>query len=387
MFVILFFLAVFAADVSENTLAKTLLQNNDADWQSLTDTAVPLETQADAAIALMHQLEKTVPKRFIAENQTDYQKDTAAAGNLYQTNAAVIHAAPFAGKPNAFRCKVKLQDGSEAEVITPSVPAAWQMDKTMSERCRFTGLLLRKNNKAVFITPAIRWYPNTFLGNLNFDVGSFDKVPVKRVTEIDALDDETKRTAFKLTENDNEPFYGLLQCLAKTLPGTLEREARSNKIPQTDLFNNPAAVRGTPVLLFGTAKRIIETKITDENVRAVLGLEKYYQIYLFTDESQGNPVVVCVSSLPERMTTGDASDFAVNMAVAAVPYKLWIYDTAGGQHYAPLLIGRCPIWNPDLPTEETKKKPNETFGQISVCAFFVLLLVWYFLKWRNRTKR
>ncbi|MDR3232147.1 MAG: hypothetical protein LBT46_00510 [Planctomycetaceae bacterium] len=386
MLIVLFFLAVLDADVLEKTPAKMFLQNNDAAWQSLTDDDVPLETQAEPIVRLMHTLSNTVPKRFILENQTDYKKDTAAAGNLYQAAAAVIHAAPFAGKTNVFRCKVKLQDGSEAEVLTPSVPAAWQMDKTMSERCRFTGLLLRKNKKTVFITPAIRWYPDTFLGNLNFDMSSFDKVPVKRVTEMDALDDETKRTAFKLTENDNEPFYGLLQCLAKTLPGNLEREARSNKIPQTDLFNNPAAVRGTPVLLFGTAKRILETKITDENVRSVFGIEKYYQIYLFTDESQGNPVVVCVTSLPEGMPAGDASDFAVNMAVAAVPYKLWIYDAADGQHYAPLLIGRCPIWNPDLQPAEKEKKPNETFGQISVCAFFILLLVWYFLKWRRRKR-
>jgi hypothetical protein len=36
------------------------------------------------------------------------------------------------------------------------------------------------------------------------------------------------------------------------------------------------------------------------------------------------------------------------------------------------LVGRCPIRNPDLQPAETEKKPNETFGKISICAFILL---------------
>ena len=116
------------------------------------------------------------------------------------------------------------------------------------------------------------------------------------------------------------------------------------------------------------------TPVTDSEVQALFGIDQYYQIYLFTEQSQGNPLVVCVRSLPEGMLAGDAADFAEAVTVAAVPYKLWIYETAAEPHYAPVLVGRSLHWHP---------KPSEksSFVTLSFTLFFVLVLIWFACRW------
>jgi hypothetical protein len=386
MIALLIFFSIFSLFNADFT--KTLLQNNEAAWQTLTDNNVPLETQTQPISELIQKLEKTVPQQFQNENKIAFQQDVVQVGGLYEISGSVVSFQPFADTKNVFRCELTTSGGTLVHVLTSFIPSGWkekkQRNEPLNERSKTLGICIRANPEPVFVSSAMRWFPNTFLGNVGFDVGLFDKVPVHRIAEIDKLDDETKKNTFKLTETDNEPFYSLLSVLSKTLPNALEREGRDNKIPVTDLFNDPQGTRGVPVLLFGTAKQIIVTPV-DEDTAKQFGIEQYYQIYLFADGAQGNPVVVCVSSLPEGMPTGKAADFSVNLAVAAVPYKLWIYDTKDKPNYAPLLIGRCPVWNPETQAAQPPKS-REGFATISVSIFFALLLIWYFLKMRSNRR-
>jgi hypothetical protein len=208
---------------------------------------------------------------------------------------------------------------------------------------------------------------------------------------------EIIQRAFKLTGADREPFYGLLQIVSQIPINRLHQEARQiseqKGTPQNsvaELFNDPAKTRGQPVWLHGIAKQVLPTLVEDEEVKFLFGIKKYYQIYLYTKESQGNPLVVCVVSLPAGMPVGATPDYAEKITVAAIPYKLWIYETSakleGGSgykpNYAPLLIGKTPIWHPQKQPTKTaaNTKIQNTQTTISITLFFLLLLTWMIMR-------
>ena len=231
---------------------------------------------------------------------------------------------------------------------------------------------------------------SAWLGNLGFDVRLFDQVPVSRIIdeELAKHDEDTNRLMFKFTEADYEPFYSLLRAISETPPGWLEEEAKKlharTPFRVTDLFNRPAETRGKPVLLHGFVKRIRLIPVAD--TESLFGIDQYYQMELFTVQSRGNPIVVCVRSLPEGMPVGSSNDFSELVTVAAVPYKLWIYETQKGPHYAPVLVGRSPVWHPKL----TRKHPPELVTVFSTTVFFTLILLWFACRsWsrRNRKRR
>lgn len=287
----------------------------------------------------------------------------------------------------------------------------------------------------LLIAPKVEWYPinsanhansdaptgpdsldfHGFLGSIGFDVGSFDLIPSLRISDVkkkrfDELPpslqllsrNEIIQRAFKFTEADRDPFYGLLRAAKQTSSGRIEQEAR-RELKKEDktfssavrLFNDPAGTRGKPVLLTGTAKRILSTLVEDKEVQKLYGIDKYYQIYLFTKDSQNNPLIVCVTSLPDGMPVGSDDKYAEQITVGAIPYKLWIYESSAKLEgpdgevignkpaYAPLLIGRSVNWHP------TKKHdrplagdllPSGTASSISLGIFVALLALWIGLR-------
>jgi len=345
---------------------QTLLADNESAWQALGDDAVPPEQDLATLAELTHRLARWVPRSFLRDKTTTLEGKITLV-TKYDTRTPL------------YRSKMVLNDGTRTDVFTPSVPLAWKQEVPMQERVTAFGVHVKSyNGIPVFAAPAVQWFPDTWLGNLGFDVGSFDQVPVSRVTELEQHDEETNRRMFKFTEADREPFYGLLRAISETPTGWLEEEAKRHYAETpfgvTDLFNRPHETRGKPILLHGTAKRIVPTPVTDSEARTLFGIDRYYQIYLFTDQSQSNPIVVCVRSLPEGMPTGDAIDFLEQITVAAVPYKLWIYETPTGPHYAPVLVGRSPVWHP-LP--ERHRLPPESVQAFSYTVFFTLILIWF----------
>ena len=362
---------------------KTLLDLNEAAWQSLGDETVPPEQDLATLTDLTEKLAQWVPKSFLQEHVTEALPPNR--GETIRLKGHVVFVKKYAVKAFAAKnqnavycCTMILSGGTTVEIFCSAIPQTWKQDLPIQECAAAWGVYVKSYvTTPVFAAPAIEWYPDTWLGNLGFNVASLDQIPVCRVTKKDQNDDETNRLAFKFTEADQEPFYGLLRAVSATAEGWLEKEAKKQyaETPYavTDLFNRPGETRGKPILLRGTAKRIIQSSVTNSEVHAMFGIDHYYQIYLFTNQSQGNPIVVCVHSLPEGMPVGDAADFSVPMTVAAIPYKLWIYETSQGLHYAPILVGRSPV---GLPVPARHPLP-ETFTTISFAAFFTLALIWY----------
>jgi len=366
---------LFSFVLPDTEFAQTLLGDDESAWQKLGDATRPPEQDLAVFADLTNKLAQWVPRSFLKDNAVHLE------GN-------VTHVTKYNAHTPLYRCKMMLNNGTIAEVFVPSVPKAWKQDAPMQERAAVFGVCVKSyKDTPIFAAPALQWFPDTWLGNLGFDVASFDQVPVSRVTELEHHDEETNRRMFKFTESDWEPFYGLLRAVSATSPGWLEEEAKKfdaeKPVGVADLFNRPSETRGKPVLLRGTAKRVLPTPVTDSEVRSLFGIDHYYQIYLFTEQSQGNPIVVCVGSLPEGMPVGDAADFSEPITVAAVPYKLWIYETLSGQHYAPILVGRSPVWHPK---PAVQRPPPEFITAFSYAVFFTLVLIWFACRyWARRS--
>lgn len=121
------------------------------------------------------------------------------------------------------------------------------------------------------------------------------------------------------------------------------------------LFNDPQDHIGRLFVFDGTARRAIQVEVTSEAVREVFNLDHYYEIDMFTSDSQNYPLVFCVRELPEKFPLG--SSLHVPVRIAGFFFKDWLYrsqrpiedqqkfgsPTGGRAQYAPLLIGRAPV--------------------------------------------
>ena len=427
---------------------KMLLKMDDFSWDTLGDENVSLEQQWESVVEMLAGLIRTVPGSFLANGTTaalpakdDIQsklaKDPAQyRGKAFRLHGHVVHVEevplnPVEQKncriPRAFRCRFQLDDRNQAEILCGFVPSEWKRNEPIRERAEATGIYIKrirgenseKNESEklfdetpsfipLLVAPRIEWYPDTFLGNLDFDVGSFEQVPPLKISDLKKKEldvssslellprNEIIRRAFKFTEADDAPFYGLLKAIKFTPPGRIEQEAWSEMEKQgkkrtsvVELFNHPEKTRGTPVLLHGTAKRVMTTLVENKEIKELYGIDQYYQIYLFTDDSQGNPIVVCTTSLPEGMPTGTSPDYAERISVGAIPYKLWVYETEAKLEdgdgrkpsFAPLLIGRSPKWFPDEKKQgPAALDPNDPKSAFMFGVFVVLILVWLFFR-------
>jgi hypothetical protein len=473
-----FSFAVLGGEQPDNSkinaeFTKTLLQMDDYSWDALGDETVPLEQQYEEVRELLYHLVRVVPPSFLKQGISKPLPDFSVLvndpaqfrGRAFELKGRVVFVREIALNPvekkrfripSIFRCRFCVEERHVADILTAFVPAAWKQNEPINERASVTGIYIKRlrSNESIsdksevtksefteskfteskftesevtgsvftesefvpfLVAPRIQWFPDTFLGNLGFDVGSFDQVPPLRITDLkkkkqfDVVPslrilgrNEIIYRAFKFTVADLEPFYGLLRATSQIPSNQIRREAqrileqkgkRQNSAQNSaqnsviELFNNPEETRGKPVLLQGVAKQVLTTLVEDKEAEILFGIKKYYQIYFYTDDSRGNPLVVCVTSLPDGMPVGSSPDYAERITIAAIPYKLWVYESSekleGGDgykpNYAPLLIGKSPVWHPKKKSEQqptTNNRTQNTKTTISVIIFFSLLLIW-----------
>lgn len=446
---------------------KMLLRMDDLDWGTLGDENIPLEQQRDSVVEMMNQLRRFVPASFLRNGISgtfgwmNAQSDFAERGLSLVDDPVQFRGKAFRlkgyvrrvedvplnpteqkshGIPSVCRCRFVVPGQGCADVLASFVPSEWKRNEPIREPAALTGIFIKRlrfektasESEAVrsddlsfpiraemfplLVTTRIEWFPCTFLGDLGFDVGSFEQVPPLRIADlkkrkIDVAPslsllsrNEIVRRAFKFTEADRDPFYGLLKATAATPPGRIEQEARKilkqenrKETSAVSLFNDPAGTRGKPVLLHGVAKRVQTVLVDDPEVQKLYGIKRYYELYLYTEDSRGLPMVVCVSSLPEGMPVGAASDYNEPVSVGAIPYKLWVYESSaeleGGDgykpSYAPLLVGRAPTWHPrekSVGPPPGGKDSVDMRTTISFSLFFFLLIVWFVFR-RVKTRR
>lgn len=250
-----------------------------------------------------------------------------------------------------YRCRLVLAAQRPLVVYARQVPHAWRQGAQPNEPGGALGAylkLLPGSEGPLLVAQRIAWYPHTPLGKLGMDAG--------------LLDDLTDRRP--LSHAEEEAFFQMLAAVRRAPPGELLRlaDARLRATGETSssvvpLFNRPQTQRGHLVALSGTARRAIKIFVDDAEIVARWGIDHYYEIGLFTGDSQDNPLVICVPELPPGMPPGEDYRYLEPIRVAGFFLKVWAYRSARMEQgkpvaqLAPLVIAQTPVWQPAPPRE------------------------------------
>lgn len=147
-----------------------------------------------------------------------------------------------------------------------------------------------------------------------------------------------------------------------------------------DLFRHPEQYTGHPVRLRGYLRKLVAYP-AGENA---FGLETLYEGWLFTEHSQGNPVVVVTTDLPEPLRSQIGSDLINGVEVTGYFFKLYGYEAGDAVRLAPLVLAPRMQWDP----------PRDGGGPSAVVAASAVALivgivgiVWYWHRQERQLRR
>lgn len=279
-----------------------------------------------------------------------------------------------------YRCEVELADGGPtATVVSMRIPSQLIGRENLDERVGVQGLLVKNAGTAETPHPVIyarrlAWYPQNYLGDLGMDYALFDDV---------------RREAHDLKQ-ERECFYQLLATMQKADFAQLLNQPFANRDPDTKelsvvpLFNDPLSVRGKLVELVGTARRAVAVVVNDADIQERFQIDKYYEVSIYTSDSQQNPLLVNVLSLPPGFPEGENIHATVRAPGTLLTGFYYHRDATPDEQAqglkpkpqkAPLLIGKTlqyvppPVVNDDM--------YEWLFGASVVAAFVALIIgVW-----------
>ena len=300
-----------------------------------------------------------------------------------------------------YRCRLRLQEGQMAAVVAPKVPAAWKTGQPIDEATSGYGVFLKLERSdegqsiPAFAASRLAWYPRTPLGRLGMDVGLLDDVRMPADPGLPPGKGDSARLTLddlRLTGNDRECFYQMLAAVGRSAPGALLREAQQEAAgqggqvsPVVRLFNQPGEQQGKLFVLSGTARRVLRVPVNDPEIVSRFGIDHFFQVYLFTGDSQGNPLVFCLRELPPGMPTGDGARYGEEVTVAGFFLKTWAYrirlpeaDSSRRSPWqlAPLLIGRDAMWRPASPPSRKGTLGLWGAGFVVVLGLGIWILLW-----------
>ena len=237
------------------------------------------------------------------------------------------------------------------------------------------------------------------LAGLN--LGAYLSMPVYPANALNTEKDLAKRRAIarslRWTTDDREPFYETLAAVKRM---KLADDAREPVVDVVPLFNQPELQQGAKVKLTGKARRVNLILVNDADVRAATGLESYCQIFIYTDDSQGWPLVLCVPELPDSLPTGGGAQYRRYVDFTGYFYKTWAYknsakpDEPSGEATeeepnsswtrAPVLIGKITKVYP----EEEKSPPPPVSSSTLITTFAILVVAWIIIRrWSARSQK
>lgn len=191
-----------------------------------------------------------------------------------------------------------------------------------------------------FLATRLSWRPTDApLGRLGADLAAFESVPVWPHDALERTTDRTEREqiakSMRWTTADRRAFYGSLAAYSGTARGSSAAEEKREPANVVSLFNEPEKQQGSRVRLAGWVRRVNMVLVSDPEVKAATGLERYYQLFLFTNESQGWPITLCVPDLPDGLEVGGSSKYRREVEFDGFFYKTWVYKATGGDATLP----------------------------------------------------
>jgi hypothetical protein len=348
-------------------------------------------------------------------------------------------AATALGQSHWFECQMQLEDGNVVNVISQQVPSQWlNLDPLNAPAiCNavFTRRVLDADDKpqAQLAASRFEWFPTqpqpplvnsgmALLGNLGVNLAAWDAVDrrgmlkdtdfaafyetLAAMRKVEA--DELAQLARHNLKNYAAPFRAELSKLSENAIRTTERgamlkkivtEANAGRFSVYPIFKQPDNERGQLVLFDGIVRRAVrvDTSIDSEgNTSDALkrfGIDHYYEVELFTPDSQNLPLVFCVLDLPEGFPTGE--NLREEARLAGFFFKTWVFhnraaistEEPNGENknlqVAPLLIGHAPIQLAPT-TAQTPVMTGKVIGALFALAIVAVWLIAWYLSRRDR---
>lgn len=429
-----------------------ILNIDEPRWNEIDDGENLSGLKREMLLFLFERMETRLPRSFLLEAAKTLEEANLSLeqllsepqkyrGEVFTLRGDAVFAEEYPAIPveqsrynvqKFYRVKVRLFPGVEVFVYARAIPEKWRLSEPIYEPVKATGVYLFRDPIATeneeksaflpaFVSPRVEWYPSdSLLGNIGFDLGLFDKVPTQPVGLLKVSKDVPflrSRIDFQMlrwTDRDIEPFYSLLSATAKTKKGELDQIALDELKPEKrerssviEIFNHPEENQGELLIISGIAKRISPVMIESEEIQKRFGLLRYYEVYLYTPESGENPVIVCVTHLPEGMPIGSDDTFAEEVTVTGFFYKTWAYKidatktrrylveeleqsvkdrSISSWQFAPVLVGRGVIWHPD--TTRNNTPPGGSQAMYAMLVLLILLLgIWFMYRFRRAPEK
>jgi len=197
----------------------------------------------------------------------------------------------------------------------------------------------READGAVALAARVGWFPTDApLGRLGVDLSAFEGAPVHPIRALTAEKDSTRRReiarTLRWTSADVRPFYETLAAVRRdsrrnektVLTPDSSFASEAEKI--VALFNRPERNQGRVVRLRGRVRRANLVLVDDPDVVAATGIDRYYQLYLFANDSQGWPLVLCIPELPDGLKVGGGKEYRREIEFVGAFTKTWAYKTS-----------------------------------------------------------
>jgi hypothetical protein len=357
-------------------------------------------------------------------------------------------------QPHLTLCTLQLIDGPAVVVLTHRSPAAWKnrppdsLDEPVALRGVVIGSMeVAGERRPVVLTNRLQWRPVSgvsggvsWLVEHGFDASLLDEVR------------QNRPLAKPPESREAEAFYRILDIVSQVNADVLVRHARSSiptiakealtmadelaerreavadqwkKAPPSDkktlraeldslrrrqamaaqvgkraeqeissvwpMFIEPEKYAGELFHLEGTARRAVRIVVDDEAVKES-GLREYYELDVFTTDSQNQPIICCVPRLPDGFPTGEVIREPVR--VAGIFFKRWAYARRSDDELTtrdrlpetlapPLVLAATPEWLRTTPASGMGRR-----GLWGGAAFLaVVLMLWIVLAKISRGDR
>lgn len=275
-----------------------------------------------------------------------------------------------------YRCEIELDGGGpKATIYSLAFPKELVDRAQLDEPVSIQGVCVKQAGSAdapqpVFVARRLAWFPETPLGQLGMDY---------------ALYDDVRREAHDL-KAERECFYQLLNVMKKAdFAALMEQTNQKDPYSVVPLFNDPLSMRGKMVALDGTARRAVAVVVQEPDIEERFGIKQYYEVAIYTADSQQNPLLFNLLELPKDFPQGENINAHVRIPGTFLTGFFYRRDATSQEQLkgikpslqkAPLLIGKSLYHYPE---EDVTQSPNSWLFAVGITAALAVLI---FVFWR-----
>jgi hypothetical protein len=317
-------------------------------------------------------------------NLKSVQPEDLTAEEIDRVYAEVEKVPEGDARRKAYRCEIELEGGGPTVLVYSLAFPKGLLgeDKKLGRRVGFQGVGLKNAGTAEAPQPAfaarrLGWYPDNPLGNLGMDYALFDDV---------------RREADDL-KTERECFYQLLATMKRADFANLTAlTATKEPVSVVPLFNAPETMHGKLVALEGVARRAVEVKVDELDVQERFGIKQYYEVAVYTADSQQNPLLFNLVELPADFPQGEKIRVHVRIPGAFLTGFYYRRDATAdeqarnikpGRQKAPLLIGKSLLHYPD---PDLTQSPNSVWFAVGIATALLVLVVAVWRATRSEAK-